>query len=170
MRLYLLRHAEAVPPGTPGFAHDADRPLTEHGIKQAQGVAAGLKALGIELDLILTSPYLRAVQTAQRVADGYGGKIPLREMPELRDDESPRVTSLALKPYAAHKHVICAGHNPHISLWLAELVTTTGDLQVEFKKGAVACVEVPALPPARGSGVLRWMMSPKQLARIGKSA
>ena len=169
MRLYLLRHAEAVPHAAPGFARDADRPLTEHGIKQARGVAAGLQALKIELDLVLVSPYVRAQQTAAQVLEAYS-RIEHRELPELRPEETPRAASLALKAFAERRHVLCVGHNPHLSLWLAELITTTGELQVEFKKAAVACVELSHVPPARGAAVLRWMMTPKQLSTLGEPA
>jgi phosphohistidine phosphatase len=129
-------------------------------------VAAGLKTLKVAVDLVLTSPYVRAVQTAEQVVAAYGRGVPLRELPELRPEETPRLMSLALKPHSRAQHVVCVGHNPHISAWLAELITTTGDLQLAFKKAAVACVDVPEVPPARGSGVLRWFMTSKQLARL----
>ena len=69
MNLYILRHGIAVDHGTPGFSNDADRPLTPEGERKLQRIAKAMQALDLGLDLILTSPYLRARQTAEGVAE-----------------------------------------------------------------------------------------------------
>jgi phosphohistidine phosphatase SixA len=68
-------------------------------------------------------------------------------------------------------HVALVGHEPHISAWLSLLVAGHSDaLHCQFKKAGVACVEVDRVPPAPGSGTLRWFLTPKQLRQIGDPA
>ena len=70
MNLYILRHGIAVEHGAPGYAKDADRPLTPEGERKLGQIAEAMKALELTFDLILSSPYLRARQTAEIVAEG----------------------------------------------------------------------------------------------------
>ncbi len=168
MRLYLIRHADAVPRGTPKFADDARRPLSAEGLEQARRIAQGLKRLGIAVDAVVTSPLLRAVQTAEPTARAYGLDGELRRLDALRPEADPAEASGALRGLAACQHVALVGHEPHMSAWLGWL-TAPGGLRCEFKKGGVASVELTRVPPASGDGTLRWFMTPKQLTLIGKS-
>ncbi len=165
MRLYLMRHAIAAPHGTAACAQDAQRPLTEAGQLEARGVAQGLKRLEVPVALILTSPYLRAAQTAAQVAGVYGARTSVKELEALRAEAAPRDASLALKAFAEYDGVLCVGHEPHLSAWISEL---TDGMHCLMKKGGVACVEIERVPPPRGSGTLRWLLTPKQLTLIGK--
>ena len=169
MRLYLIRHADAVPRGTPGFAQDAQRPLTDEGRRQAQRAGEALKRLKIAPDALLTSPYVRAVQTAEEVAKGLGLRTPAKELPELRPEELPHHASLALKSFAQMAQVALVGHEPHLSSWIAELTAGKAGMRCDMKKGGIACVEIERVPPPAGSGELRWLLTPKQLALIAKS-
>ena len=168
MRLYLLRHALAVPHGTPGFRNDADRPLTREGQTQARQVAEGLRRLKLEPELILTSPCRRAVQTAEAAARALGTR--LDELPELRPGTPPSATTLALKPFTGRGDLLLVGHEPHLSDWLAELVAGPSGLRCVLKKGGAACVEVERVLPPAAAGTLRWLLMPKQLSLIGKAA
>lgn len=171
MRLYLIRHAEAVPHGTPGYAQDEQRPLTKQGQQQAADVARGLKRLEAPIQVIVTSPYVRAVETAQIVRRTFDERVPLKEMPEMRAEAEPKATSSALKALATAGHVALVGHEPHLSAWLSLLVTgREGALRCQFKKAGVACVEVARVPPAPGSGTLRWFLTPKQLCLISRTS
>jgi phosphohistidine phosphatase len=161
-----MRHASAVQRGTPGYPDDTQRPLTQEGLDQARQAAKALKRLKVEVDLILTSPYLRAAQTAERVAEVYKG-VPLRGFPALQAEALPPHTSQALEGRGI-AHVLLVGHEPHLSAWAAELVSPRSDAAMAMKKGGVACIEVDSLPPRRGSGTLRWLLTPKQLALIAK--
>jgi phosphohistidine phosphatase len=167
MRLYLLRHATAVPHGTPEFEHDADRPLTEEGREQARRAADALKRLKIAVDAVITSPFVRAVQTAEPVARAFGLEDTLSTIEALQPEADPAKASAALRGLAAFQHVVAVGHEPHMGAWLGWL-TAPGGLRCEFKKGGMASVDIDRLPPARGDGTLRWFMTPKQLALIGK--
>lgn len=166
MRLYLVRHADAVPRGTPGYPHDAQRPLTEAGQAQAKAAGEALKRLKITPDVIVTSPYLRAAQTADHVARIFGLSAMVREADALHPDGTPADASLGLRSLSAHDHVVLVGHEPHLSAWLAHLVSGDDGVRLLFKKGGAACVDVERVPPARGTGTLRWLLTPKQLALI----
>jgi phosphohistidine phosphatase len=167
MRLYLMRHATAVPHGAPGYPDDRDRPLTDAGREQARRVTQGLKRLKLPLDAIYTSPYVRAAQTADEAARVLGGRIGVKALDELRAEVEPRETSLALKAAVGHDHAVFVGHEPHLSAWLAELTSAQASLRCIMKKAGVACVEVDRVPPPGGSGTLRWLMTPKQLMAVG---
>ena len=169
MRLYLMRHAEAVPRGTPGHGRDAQRPLTPEGRLEARDVARGFKRLKLPLQLILASPYTRAAQTAEEVAKLFKPVVEVKTMMELRAEVSPDETSLALRAFNAYDHVMLVGHEPHLSAWIEELVTDHGIMHCLIKKGGAACVQIDRIPPPRGSGALRWLMTPTQLMLIGST-
>jgi phosphohistidine phosphatase len=167
MRLYLLRHATAVPRGTPGFTRDADRPLTEAGRREARAVAKGLKRLRKSPDLILTSPYRRAQETAEQAARVFGRSVPVETADALRAEASPEDAAGALAAFRRAEAVLAVGHEPHLSTWLGWLVAGRGGLRCTFKKAGVACVELERVPPAAGSGTLRWLATPRHLMLIG---
>ena len=169
MRLYLMRHATAVPRGTPGYLQDSRRPLTDAGRAEARAVAQGLRRLKVGVELIATSPYVRAVQTAGEVAPVLGVKAPVRELDVLRAEVEPPETSRALQLFGQIDAALLVGHEPHLSSWIAWLIAKSGTRGVVVKKAGVACVEVERVPPAQGSGTLRWLLTPKQLTLIGKT-
>lgn len=166
MRLYLLRHATAAPHGS--AAQDADRPLTEEGHEEARGVALGLKRLELGVAVILTSPYVRAKETAQHAADVLGPGLAIKPVRVLEPEADPRQASMALQPFAGAAQLLCVGHEPHLSAWIAELVSGAG-LRCQMKKAGVACIEIGSVPPPSGSGTLRWLLTPKQLTMIGRA-
>ena len=170
MRLYLLRHAIAVPGGTPGDNQDAQRPLTDEGRAQALQVGQGLKRLKINPDLIVTSPYLRAAQTAEQVGRVLGYRRDIKALDALRSEAKPSETSEALAAFAAHARLLLVGHEPHLSAWIAELTAGRGGMRCLMKKAGVACVEIERVPPPAGSGTLRWLLMPKHLALVGASS
>lgn len=168
MRLYVMRHADAVPRGTPGYGPDSERPLTAEGRLQARGVAKGLKRLDLPIKVIATSSYARAAQTAEEVRRVLGSSIEITTLDELRAEANPEEASLTLRSFSAHDHLLTVGHEPHCSAWIAELLADSGGMRCLVKKGGVACIDLERVPPPRGGGVLRWLMTPKQLALIGK--
>ena len=170
MRLYLLRHADAVPHGAPGMTQDAQRPLTDEGRQQAADVGEALRRLKAGAELIVTSPYLRAAQTAEQVRRRLDEALEVRELDALQPDAAPRRTSLALKEFNGHAELLFVGHEPHLSGWLAELVAGPKGLRCDFKKAGVACVEIERVPPPPGSGTLRWFLTPRQLRLIGRAS
>lgn len=139
--LWLLRHAEAAD-GKP----DDERPLTERGISQAQDAGRALERLGVRIELCLSSPKLRAVQTAQHACAPLGVEVTI----------DPR---LAGEPFDAHDlvagldDVLLVGHDPSFTLTLHDL---TG-AQARMKKGGLAGIS---------KGELVVLLRPSELSAI----
>jgi phosphohistidine phosphatase len=171
MHLYLLRHGIAADFGA-GFARDADRPLTKEGWKKMRDEARGMQKLGLEFDLIFTSPYLRTRQTALAVAEVYefdadniisienlGAGRPFAHPPY----RSPEVfTDIGAYDF---ERALIVGHMPDMSEMTSLLLTGAITTHFAFKKGSLCSLEVDAMPP-RHPAIFRWMLSPKQLVAL----
>src|SRR5882672_671424 len=121
MNLFLLRHGIAVERGTPGCEKDAERPLTPKGERRLSQIADAMDAMGLKFDLILSSPYVRARQTAEIVADALGLKKKLEFSESLTPDGDARsligvLNKLEPKPAS----VLLVGHEP----FLSDLIST----------------------------------------------
>jgi len=165
MILYVLRHgvAEAAAPGG-----DDARRLTPRGRVKMRAAAAGLRALGVPLDALLTSPLPRAAETAEIVAAAYGGTPAPRILPALSPAVSPAELVRALKPFARHAHVMVVGHEPRLSELGSFLLTASTDaLALRLKKGGCFAIELTTLVPPAGA-VLCWLLTPRQLRRRGR--
>jgi phosphohistidine phosphatase len=143
--LWLLRHADAAS-GSP----DSDRPLTERGVRQAQAAGRALERLGVSIDVCLTSPRLRALETARLATERLGVEVRVE----------PR---LAGEPFDAHTlvaglgDVLLIGHDPSFSLTLHDL---TG-AQARMRKGGLAGIE---------KGELLVLLRPSELEAIAAGA
>ena len=160
MFLYLLRHAIAVQRGTEGFLND-DRPLTKDGKDKMEKAARGISSLIGSIDLILTSPLIRAHHTAKIAGEALGAKDKVEVCQELLPGSSARKLFLYLAKYKNLSHLMVVGHEPDLG-YLASALLGSEHAIIEFKKGAVCCIEVSNLPPRR-SGRLHWHLQPKQL-------
>lgn len=162
--LYLIRHGVAAEPGE-AWPDDTKRPLTDQGVRRLRKAAAGLSELGVSFDVILSSPLVRARQTAEILAAGLQPRPPVTFSEAL----SPgAVYSAVLDELAQHvrcRRIALVGHEPGIGALAARLMGSRRAL--EFKKGAVVRIDVPTLPPT-GAGALRWFLSPKLLRRLAK--
>ena|SRR5689334_8395698 len=159
-----MRHAEAeeAKSGT-----DEARALTLHGRERTRDAAGGLRALGLRFDTILSSPLRRAAETAELVADAYAKDPPPQVLPALSPDVSPREALTALAPFAHHGEVLVVGHEPQISGLAGLLLTSSGAVEIRFKKGACVALDVPnAIKP--GVAGLRWMLTQRQLRKLRK--
>ena len=167
MKVYLMRHGDAVPLGSPGFSKDPERPLTLEGRKKLQAICEGLKVLDPDWELIFTSPYLRAKETAQIVARHFEMENLIEESfyltPRHRAEEI--ITMLGKHPSA--KSVLLVGHEPAMSEHLSTFVFGQPRGAIEFKKGGLALVEFSD-KPEQGMGSLSWLMTPGQMMRLGK--
>lgn len=136
---------------------DAERPLTAEGRRKTAAAARGLKGLA-SADLVLTSPWTRALQTAELVAKQLGA--PVEETEELIPDRS--YESLAKQLRAAKKEKLAVvGHEPHLSGFATWLLTGgEGRPVLALKKGQAALLETDGTP---GEAVLRWSVPPKGL-------
>jgi phosphohistidine phosphatase len=158
MHLYFLRHgiAEDRRPGL----RDADRCLTPEGRDEMQAVAAGLIALDVQVDAIFSSPYPRALETAQIVAKALGShpdKVHRAAQLEAGAFRLEGLRSLlAAQPRSAR--ILLVGHEPDFSMVVGQLV---GGAALDLKKAGLARVETTRLEP--GGGVLRWLLTPQHL-------
>jgi phosphohistidine phosphatase len=159
MRCYFLRHGIAAEAGE-FHGSDFDRPLTDEGHERMVREAKTMAALSIELDVILTSPLVRAKQTAAIVAKELKIRDRLVEDTRLGLDFGPSRLASILKERGDAQAIMFVGHEPSMSTTVGQLI---GSARIDFKKGALAFVNVP--DPATARGELVWLVPPKVLAR-----
>ncbi len=161
MRLLIIRHAIAVPHGTPGISEE-ERPLTEEGEAKFHECARGLAKLVDRPDALLTSPLRRAAQTAAIAAAAWDRIEPTTC--EALAGGSFEEQAAVLDRYPKNATVAIVGHEPSVSELLSRLLATRHEDRLAFKKGGVALVDVPARLADGGS--LEAFLPPKVLRRI----
>lgn len=157
VELYILRHgiAEEGMAGQP----DSERALTTEGRKKLRDILRSAAAAGVSPSLIVTSPYRRAVQTAQLAAEllDYGGEL-LRTK-ALVPGSTPQAVWEEVRIHREANQILLAGHEPLLSATAAFLLNAPS-LQIEFKKGSMARIDIARFGPAT-HGVLKWLIAPK---------
>jgi len=161
MRLLIVRHATAVDAGTAGIT-DAERFLTPEGREKFERAAAGLARLVDRPDALLTSPLLRARQTAEIAAAAWGGVTP-RTLEALAGGTFAEQAK-ALDACPRDATVCVVGHEPHVSDLLGRLLGSRKGDRLSFKKGGAALVDVPGALAAGGR--LVWFLPPKVLREL----
>ena len=170
MELLLVRHAIAEARDGRRWPDDRDRPLTEHGEARMRAAAKGLGRVVTDVDLLFSSPLARAWRTAEILHEQIGWPAPA-PWSQLEPDRSPAQTVLGLGPHANAGRVVLVGHEPSLSDVASYLLVGSGrrDLDIEMKKGGVACLGVDGVP-GPGTAWLRWLATPKILRSMGKAA
>lgn len=163
-KIYLLRHADAVDAEVVG-GKDPARVLTDRGEESAQHAAEGMKRLEIQPEVIWSSPYARAIQTAQVTAGVLGCTERVEEMKELESGADPGVLAGVLQQYGDHESVMLVGHNPDLEKFLQYLISETDQANITLKKGGLAIVEAQR-PIHQGCGALVALWTPRQLAKL----
>ena len=164
MRLIIIRHAIAVPRGTPDIPDD-ERPLTRRGERRFREAARGLARIAARPDVLLTSPLPRALRTAEIAAAAWG-KVKPRKADALAGGSFTEIAAIVDKlPREATVAVV--GHEPDVSELLAAVLGSKDAAAFTFKKGGAAAVEVPG--PLGQGGALVWAMPPRLLRRLGKT-
>ncbi len=156
MQIYLLRHAIAE--NARAGMRDADRALTAEGSEKLGRVLRCAKSAGVEPAVILSSPYRRAMETAQAAADilGYKGKIV--QTPTLTPDASPEDAWDEIRNRSDESAVLLASHEPLMST-LAAFLLGAPTLQIDMKKAALVRIDCDRPLPAP-AGTLKWMLTP----------
>ena len=156
VELYLLRHADAGDP-LAWAGDDAERPLSEKGRRQAKRLGSLLAGIKLRPDIILTSPKLRAADTAKIV----GTAVSVKPQKDDRLGSSVELGDLAslLAGNLGARRVVLVGHDPDFSTLASSLTGAA----IELKKGAIARIDLGDRGPRAGGGALRWLLPPAVL-------
>jgi phosphohistidine phosphatase len=168
MNLYLMRHANA---GLrrDNAALDDKRSLVKEGKDQCMLMARMLSALKVQVDVIVSSPLKRSLQTAQFVGTelGYEGTVEIS--PALGPDADYADFMEMLSKYADREGVLVVGHNPNVFRFLGRLITGNGGAAIRMRKGSVARIDMDRHPP-----LLQWLIDPRMArwiyASVAKSS
>jgi phosphohistidine phosphatase len=167
MNLYIVRHAIAVARGTPGYEDDSQRPLTNNGRKKMGKIVKGIRQLGSEFDTGLSSPYVRARDTAKILTREFKMKdqlafsenlIPPGNFDQLVNEINEKyiVENLAL-----------VGHEPMLSGFISWLTTGNTDTRITLKKGGVCCLSTENLHQEHRA-TLEWLLTPAMMVDLSK--
>jgi phosphohistidine phosphatase len=163
MRLFLMRHGIAIDREDPDCPPDSERYLTPKGIQRTRAAARGLRSLRIQPVALLTSPYVRAVQTGEVVCEVLGvDPKQLRTTDSLRPEAKP--ARLAEELGRLGGEVICFGHAPQLDEFIAHALKATAPFTA-LKKSGVACLDIDSLSPLRA--MLFWVLTSRVLRRLG---
>jgi phosphohistidine phosphatase len=164
LSVYLVRHAFADHADPDRWPDDSKRPLTKDGIRRFSQAARGLRRLVPDVDVVLSSGFARAWQTAEILHDETGWPKP-QECPPL-EAHRPAASALDVLRARSEASVALVGHEPYLSR-LASLLCAGGEdvMHLELKKGAVALIDVTGeVEPGRS--YLCWAVRPKFLRAL----
>ena len=164
MIVYFLRHASAGQSKNDPVK-DERRALDEDGIEQCGYIGRALAALDVHVDVVISSPLKRASQTASLVGNemGHEGKLVMDRA--LLPEASFQSFRELLNRYSKQEAILVVGHNPSLSEFLGKLIGDGAEASIDFKKGAVAKVEVD-----RKMAALHWCLTPKLVRVLYESA
>ena|SRR6185503_4719230 len=162
MELLLVRHGIAADRDPDRWPRDADRPLTPEGEARFREASRGLSRIHPPVEVVLSSPYPRARRTAEILAEEAGWPPP-QAAGELEAERSSSDALRLLRSRAGISSLALVGHEPNLSELASFLLAgNDGGLQLEMKKGGVACLFLRG-EPAPGTAILRWLATPKLL-------
>ena len=162
MKCYFLRHGIAVEPDE-WQGSDFDRPLTREGRERMEREARAIDDLSLSIERIVTSPLLRAKQTAEILAERLGLRDKLVEDARLGGGFNNDRLAEIIAAQADMKTIVLVGHEPTMSATIGRAI---GRANIELKKAALAGVELT--DATSGSGTLFCLIPPKTLVTFGK--
>jgi phosphohistidine phosphatase len=160
--LYLVRHGVAAERGD-DYPDDSKRPLTSAGIARLRKEAKALDALGVAFDLIVSSPLVRAKQTADTLAETLKSQPTVVLSDALTPAGTPGAVFQELAKHTRKARIALVGHEPNMGELAAKLIGARAPLA--FKKGAICRIDFEVFPP-KGVGQLRWFVTPKMLRKL----
>jgi phosphohistidine phosphatase len=168
MNFCLIRHADAEPVDPASGLGDEDRPLTDKGLQQCHDLAAALQRAGVELGKVVTSPYLRAKQTAEEMLKHWEGTPPELVVCEaLAPGGKDKKLSRFLRGLESET-VTLVGHMPELAVYAAWLVGSK-KTQLTLAKAGAAFIEADT-GPNKGAGILRWLITPAWCAPLAEGS
>ena len=167
MLLCIVRHGIAIDREDPKSPSDPERYLTPEGLLKTREVARGFASLKISPDVFLSSPYVRAMQTAEIFAEEVKfSKSKIKQTDLLLPGADAAAFFRELQRASrSEESSICFGHAPHLDELIAFALGSKKDL-TQMKKAGVACLELTRISPP--SGGLAWLSTPKILRKRTK--
>jgi phosphohistidine phosphatase len=165
MDVILIRHAEAGSRDESQWPDDDLRPVSPEGRTRHTGIARAMKRLGIEFEFLVTSPLVRARQTADITAEVYGWKEPPQQSEALGHGCSVSAVVKLLGKFPPDSSVALVGHEPDLSGVAAALIGRSGDASIKLKKSGVIGISFDGAPEA-GRGELMFLLKPGHLKKI----
>ena len=163
MNLYLLRHGIAAEPELAGFEPDSERPLTAKGEARLRVAARAMEELDLSFDLILSSPFLRAKQTAGIIVRSLKLRKKLAFSDDLTPVGNPRLLIQQLNQFRPEpENVLLVGHEPYLGKLVALLAAGNTSLEIDFKKGGLCKLEAEFLFYGRCAKLV-WLLTPRQM-------
>jgi phosphohistidine phosphatase len=162
LELYLIRHGVAAERGD-DYPDDSKRPLTSAGISRLRKEARALDELNVGFDHIITSPLVRTRQTADVFAETMKSKPSVSTSDALAPAGAPTAVIQDLAKHMRKGRIAIVGHEPNLGELAARLIGARNPL--EFKKGAICRIDFEIFPP-KGTGHLRWFVTPRMLREI----
>jgi phosphohistidine phosphatase len=163
--LYIMRHGLAVTRGSVRFSDDAQRPLVPEGKEKMRQIAEGLKRMGFEVDWIVSSPLVRAVETAGIIAESLASSAPVDVCEAMRPGGSPEEVIAFLAKRPSRTRVLVVGHEPDLSELAARLIGAGSHANLALKKGGCCMISFDEFPP-RSPGQLVWWLTPRLLRKL----
>ena len=164
-QLYVMRHGIAVARGDANFPDDTQRPLTPEGRKKLRDIAKGLLRLGLCVDTVISSPLVRASETAAIVAEVLGPDMQVEFSDHLRPGGSLLTLVTSLGKRKNLRGALIVGHEPDLSNGAAKLIGDSGRASFQFKKGGCCRIDFETFPP-RPPGKLIWWLTPRVMRKI----
>jgi phosphohistidine phosphatase len=163
--LFVVRHAIAFERDASRWPDDRDRPLTPQGEAKFLPAARGLGRIAPNVDVVLSSPLIRAWRTAELLVAEAGWPEPL-PCEALEPDRSPPDVVESLRPHRGRDAVAIVGHEPLLGDVIAYLLVGSDEhAAFPLRKGGAACVDLDGDPP--GGAILRWLVTPKIERKLG---
>jgi phosphohistidine phosphatase len=163
--LYIMRHGLAVTRGGVRFSDDVQRPLVPEGKEKMREIAEGLKRMGFEVDWIVSSPLVRAVETAGIIAESLASTAPVDVCEAMRPGGSPEEVIAFLAKRPSRTRVLVVGHEPDLSELAARLIGAGSHANLALKKGGCCMISFDEFPP-RSPGQLVWWLTPRLLRKL----
>ena len=157
--IYILRHGHAQ--NAENGLNDFDRALTDEGVEKINKLSLFFNKLDIKLELVLSSPYIRAKQTAEIFVSNIDPKPDLKIVDFLGCGASSKEISRGLMEYSSCKNLLIVGHCPDLEIFLGKLI---GAERITLKKAALAKVDFEN--NIEMFGELEWLITPKLFKRI----
>jgi phosphohistidine phosphatase len=166
MELYIMRHAIAALRET-WEGPDGDRPLTRQGRARMRQAARGLLRLGVRFDVIVSSPLVRALQTAEVVAAELGYRSPVEICPALAPGLRPEAVFQFLASYPDSERLLLVGHEPDLGNLALTLIGGGHADRFPMRKGGVCRIDLETMPP-NGPGSLVWSLTPSIMRALAR--